>query len=142
MFFGILKKKYKSLPLEETKAVGMRWADLLKTAGVNVQVFPIEPGQILFTEYEGVMMQIKDFILDQPEAASFKFKEQVRGSALPGEGRRLCHSCRSLQEWKKPRQSRRGRRRRQAGTPKKSWEDMLGDNVRAKLGKQRPDAEL
>lgn len=62
MFFGVLKKKYKDMPIEETKAVGMKWAGLLKTSGIDVSVFPVQPGEILFTEYEGRLNQIREYV--------------------------------------------------------------------------------
>ena len=61
---------------EETSTLGSQWSSLMKTGGVDVQVYPLEANKLLFTEQNGQVFKVKKFVLEQPEVEKFTWKDQ------------------------------------------------------------------
>lgn len=53
-----------------------RRAALMKTAGVVTTVYATDVGQLLLSDADGHALQVKEFVLQQPETESFRWKEK------------------------------------------------------------------
>lgn len=52
-----------------------KWQALLKTNSVDTRFYPIGENELLVTEDENRVLDLKDFVLSQPETLKFRFKE-------------------------------------------------------------------
>lgn len=59
----------------EIQKIGSRWQALLQTDGSKVKMYPIGGQDLLFTEDDGRIMEIRDFALQQPELEKFRWKD-------------------------------------------------------------------
>jgi len=145
MSFAVLKTEYtKQIEAgkyfkDGTKTLAQAWTEMLSIAGINIQVYPTDPGHMLFVTKEGDLLKgVKDFVLQQEEVDYFesnqmKYYPGDRKEALMTNDERRAEEDRlGLRENKKPEPKRvfkkdkevekkeaekkKKRRRRKAGT--------------------------
>ena len=68
---------------EERAKLGSKWAALLVTNAVKISYHMIGGNELLITEEQGRIMEIKDFVLTQPEVAKFRWKVRWRRATRP-----------------------------------------------------------
>ena len=73
---------------EERAKLGSQWAALLVTNAVKISYHMIGGNELLITEEQGRIMEIKDFVLQQPEVAKFRWKVRRAGGRNMGGGTR------------------------------------------------------
>ena len=59
-----------------TNELAVKWADLMGTGGIQAKPYAVEDDQILFTQEDGNTMQLKDFILEQPEVLKWTYNSR------------------------------------------------------------------
>ena len=74
MGFCTLKKGVADTDEEKNKLAG-RWAALLQTNGIKMSFHVIGGDDLLITEDGGRVMEARDFLLNQPEVAKFRWKD-------------------------------------------------------------------
>lgn len=74
MSFATIKSSVTTDPAE-IQAIGERWQALLQTDGSKVKLYPIGGQDLLFTEDDGRILEIRDFVLRQPELEKFRWKD-------------------------------------------------------------------
>lgn len=78
MSFAVLKRA-DSIRLgdEGTKTLAKTWTEMLSIAGINIQIYPTDPGRLLFITKQGdLLKELKDFALIQPELDYFESDQQ------------------------------------------------------------------
>ena len=60
---------------EEAEKMGVRWRDMLLTDAIKVAVYAISESELLFTEEEGRILDVRNFVLAQPEIEKFRWKD-------------------------------------------------------------------
>ena len=50
-------------------------AGKLKTGGVHISVYPMGANQLLFSQEDGRTLEVKDFLLSQPEVEKVRWKD-------------------------------------------------------------------
>lgn len=79
---------------EERAKLGSQWAALLVTNAVKISYHMIGGNELLITEEQGRIMEIKDFVLQQPEVAKFRWKvRRAGGRNMDGRTRRSARNC-------------------------------------------------
>lgn len=81
---------------EKTEELASRWAGLLATNNIKCTTYAIDESQILVSEQDGNIFEIKDFFLSQPEVTKFRWKdndylpdeEQLAKRAAAGGGKK------------------------------------------------------
>jgi hypothetical protein len=74
MAFATVKKSVTEDP-KEVEKIGQRWQGLLATAGVHTSLYPIGGQDLLMTEDNTRILQVRDFLLTQPELEKFRWKD-------------------------------------------------------------------
>lgn len=74
MAFATIKESV-TKDAKEIEEIGKRWQALLATNGVQVSLYPIGGQDILFTEDAGRILEVRDFVLNQPELEKFRWKD-------------------------------------------------------------------
>ena len=74
MAFGTLKPGA-AASKEAAEKIASRWRDLMATDGIQVQVYAIADNEVLFTEDAGRILDVREFVLAQPEALKFRWKD-------------------------------------------------------------------
>jgi hypothetical protein len=60
---------------EEAEALGVRWRDLLATDALKASVYALSETELLYTEEEGRILELRNFLLAQPEIEKFRWKD-------------------------------------------------------------------
>lgn len=63
------------LTKDDSKELAARWQALLMTNGIRNKMYSIDEKQILVTEEDGHIFDVKDFMLAQPEVTKFRWKD-------------------------------------------------------------------
>lgn len=74
MAFCTLKKGTAKTKFD-AEQIGARWTSLMQTAGIRATLYAISEDDLLFTDDTGVIMQVRDFLLEQPEVEKFRWKD-------------------------------------------------------------------
>lgn len=74
MAFATLKKGVAATQ-REAEEVGKRWQALMQTAGISTNLYAISADDLLFTDDNGVILKVREFVLDQPEIEKFRWKD-------------------------------------------------------------------
>lgn len=59
----------------EAEQLGQKWNSLMQTAGIRATLYAISEDDLLFTDDSGVIMKVRDFLLEQPEVEKFRWKD-------------------------------------------------------------------
>lgn len=59
----------------ESEKLGAKWQAILQTGGNRVNVYATSDHELLFTEEYGRILEVRDFLLAQPEVAKFRWKD-------------------------------------------------------------------
>ncbi|CAM6092575.1 unnamed protein product [Calypogeia fissa] len=63
---------------EEPARIAKKWTDLLKTGTIDVKIVAVDRNTLMVTIPEGEnLLEVKDFILSQPDAYEFKLGDNV-----------------------------------------------------------------
>ena len=63
------------------EALGQQWRSLMATDGIMLSLYAIADNELLFTEDGGRILDVRDFVLAQPETAKFRWKDTGEGGA-------------------------------------------------------------
>jgi len=76
--FAVLKQAdSERLGDEGTKTLAKTWTEMLSVAGINIQIYPTDPGRLLFLTNQGdLLKELKDFALIQPELDYFEIDHE------------------------------------------------------------------
>ena len=76
-FVTLVQGTYESGPGDKsgTEVFAKRYTSLLKTGGVQATFYAVSEGELLVTEDNGYMGDVKAFALDQPDVARFRWKD-------------------------------------------------------------------
>ena len=61
---------------ECTEKIAIKWTDQLVLGGVQIKPYAVEDDQILLTQEDGNMLQLKDFVLAQPEVEKWTWNSK------------------------------------------------------------------
>ncbi|CAE7741442.1 unnamed protein product [Symbiodinium sp. KB8] len=61
---------------KQTEALGTTWASMLKTGGIHLSVYPMNANQLLLSQEDGRTLEVKEFLLSQPEVEKVRWKDK------------------------------------------------------------------
>ena len=61
---------------KETEDLALRWATILRTDGLVLQVYTLNTNSILFTQEDGRVIEAREFYLSQPETEKVRWKDK------------------------------------------------------------------
>lgn len=76
MVFCKLKKAHWGKTKKESEELAARWSALMKTNALDAKAYAIDEKQLLFTEDNGRIFELKNFVLAQPETYKFTWNSQ------------------------------------------------------------------